>query len=117
MSVGEKLVEKAWESMEQDLRDKQSCRRDLIVGIIMASVICFGLAVSMIAAANHTGIADAFEGGKMASKMLPRITSDLTDIKVNVARLAGAVDALTMGNRKVMVCDTQEEARARAVKP
>jgi hypothetical protein len=47
----------------------------------------------------------------MAKHDLPVIKADLADIKLSVARLAGAVDAM-IGGRKAVMCATQDEVRA-----
>jgi hypothetical protein len=55
-------------------------------------------------------VKDAFTGGMMAKHDLPVIKADLTEIKLSVARLAGAVDAM-LGGRKALMVATQDEAR------
>ena len=66
MSMGEKLVEKAWDAMEADMREKQSCRRDFFYAVVLAVVFCAGLAAMATAVAQRTGISDAIEGGQLA---------------------------------------------------
>jgi hypothetical protein len=46
----------------------------------------------------------------MAVHDLPVIKSDLTEIKISMARLAGAVDAM-IGGRKALMVATQDESR------
>ena len=111
MSMGEKLVEKAWESMEADMRDKQSCRRDFFHAVIVASVVCVGICGAIVGTVNHSSLADAFEGGKMAKQALPVITADIASIRLDVARIAGAVDALSNNKVRVMVTASNEDAR------
>ena len=109
MSMGEKLVEKAWDSMERDMQEKQSCRRDFFYAVILAVVVCFGLALAIAGLSNYTGASDAFEGGKMAKESLPEIKADISSIRLDVQRIAGSVDVLI--GHKVMVAVTQDASR------
>ena len=110
MSMGEKLVEKAWDSMERDLQEKHSSRRDFFYAVILAGVMCFGLAVAATWVSNRTGLSDAFKGGTMAAVQLPKMVDKLDRIDRNVAKLTGAVEAL-IGGRQAVMCATQDEAR------
>jgi hypothetical protein len=112
MSLGEKLVEAAYEGVERDLRGAKATRRALWHGIIFAIIVTSGLALAIYTAVDGSRVQAAFVGGQMAVHDLPVIKSDLSDIKISVARLAGAMEALTGGRVKVMVCDTQQTVRA-----
>ena len=110
MSMGEKLVEKAWDSMEADMRDRKSCRRDFFYAVLLAAVTCCGLAAAIAWATNKTGISDAFEGGRMAKVALPEITEDIASIRMDVQRIAGSVDVL-IGHKVLAASQTQDESR------
>ena len=110
MSMGEKLVEAAYAGIEKDLRGAKATRRALCHGILFAFVITAGAWVAIYQALDGSKVHDAFAGGVMAKHDLPLIKSDLADIKLSVARLAGAVDAM-IGRPKAVMCATQDEAR------
>ena len=112
MSVGERLVEKAYEGIEKDLRGAKATRRALWHGILFATIITAGIWIAVYQAIDGSRMQAAFEGGQMAARDLPVIKADLTDIKINMARLAGAVDAMIGGRSKAVMCATQEEVRA-----
>ena len=111
MSVGERLVEKAYEGIEKDLRGAKATRRALWHGILFATIITAGIWIATYQAIDGSRMQAAFEGGQMAARDLPVIKADLTDIKINMARLTGAVEAM-MSRRQAVMCATQEEARA-----
>ena len=110
MSMGEKLVEAACAGIEKDLHGAKATRRALCHGIFFGFVIMIGLAISAATMAKKSGIGDAIDGGRLAKVAIPNITDKLTRIDINMARLAGAVDALT-GGRTVTLVTTQDESR------
>jgi hypothetical protein len=110
MSMGEKLVEAACAGIEKDLRGAKATRRALWHGILFAVIIMAGAWVAIYQALDGSKVQDAFVGGSMAKHDLPLIKSDLADIKLSVAHLAGAVDAM-LGGRKAVMCATQDETR------
>jgi hypothetical protein len=111
MSVGEKLVEAAYEGIEKDLRGAKATRRALWHGILFAVIITAGLWIAIYQAVDGSRVQAAFIGGEMAMSDLPVIKSDLADIKVSMARFAGAMEILTGGRFKASTCATQEEER------
>ncbi len=111
MSMGEKLVEAACAGIEKDLRGAKATRRALWHGVLFAVIITAGAWIAIYQALDGSMVKDAFTGGMMAKHDLPLIKSDLADIKLSVARLAGAVDAM-LGGRKAVMCATQDEVRA-----
>ena len=113
-TVGERIVEKAYESIERDLHGKKATRRALWHGVLFATIATVGLGLSIYKALDGSVVADAFRGGQMAAKVLPSMQNHLASIDVTLAHMAGALEVLT-GNRKAMVCHTQEQAQA--VKP
>ena len=112
MTIGEKLVEEAYKGIEKDLRGAKATRRALWHGVLFAVIITVGLWIAIYQALDGSRVQDAFDGGMMAKHDLPVIKADLTDIKLNMARLAGAVDAMIGGRSKAVMCSTQEEVRA-----
>jgi hypothetical protein len=111
MSMGEKLVEAACAGIEKDLRGAKATRRALWHGILFAVIITAGVWIAIYQALDGSKVQDAFVGGSMAKHDLPVIKADLAEIKIGMARLAGAVDAM-IGGRKAVMCATQDEARA-----
>ena len=110
MSLGEKLVEAAYEGVERDLRGAKATRRALWHGILFSIIVTGGLALAIYTAVDGSRVQAAFVGGQMAVHDLPVIKSDLTEIKISMARLAGAVDAM-IGGRKALMVATQDESR------
>ena len=92
------------------MRDRKSSRRDFFYAVVLAAVVCAGLAAAATAVSKRTGISDAIEGGQLAKVAIPKMTEKLNRIDINMARLAGAVDALT-GGRAVTLATTQDESR------
>jgi len=115
MSMGEKLVEAAYEGIEKDLRGAKATRRALWHGILFAVIITAGLWIAIYQAIDGSRVQAAFTGGMMAKHDLPVIKADLTEIKISVARLAGSVDAM-LGGRKALMVATQDDTRV-ATKP
>ena len=110
MSFGERLVEKAYEGVERDLRGAKATRRALWHGIIFSIIVTGGMALAIYTAVDGSRVQAAFVGGQMAVHDLPVIKSDLTEIKISMARLAGVVDAM-IGRQKAVMCATQDEPR------
>jgi glucose uptake protein GlcU len=103
MSIGEIIAAKAYESAERDAKESKATRRALFHGVVFGIVVMIGAAIAATAAAKRSGIADAFEGGRMAKVVLPVMMEDVAEIK-------GALKVL-IGQRS-MVSYTQEQARA-----
>jgi hypothetical protein len=110
MSAGEKIAEKAWEAMERDMQSGPVIRRALWHGFAGAAIVTVFLAIMIGSCARKTGLVDAFEGGAMAKQKLPVLMENIADIRMDVQRIAGAVDVLT-GRGMVVMTTTQDAPR------
>jgi hypothetical protein len=110
MSAGEKIAEKAWEAMERDMQAGPAVRRALWHGFAGAAIIVMFLAILIGSCARSTGFTDAFEGGAMAKRQLPVLMENIADIRMDVQRIAGAVDVLA-GRGMVVMTTTQDVPR------
>ena len=107
MSAGEKLVELAADAMRRDHNSGTAVRRALWHGAVGAAILTIALAVCIGTAARKSGIKDAFDGGRMAKQTLPQLTADINEIRLDVQRIAGAVDVLS--NRGIIVMNATQE--------